>query len=66
MHQRNRARAPSNPPDERPKSSPDTDPTNPFHQEAVGEWVAAEHASERKIDEPGLTREEVGRRDASR
>jgi hypothetical protein len=41
--------------DARPRPSPQTDPTNPYHQESVGEWVAAELATERKQDEPGLT-----------
>jgi len=32
-----------------------TDPTNPCHQEAAGIWVPNEQATERRIDEPGLT-----------
>jgi hypothetical protein len=35
--------------------SPQTDPTNPWHQEAVSIFVAHEHASALKVDEPGLT-----------
>ena len=38
-----------------PRSSPQTDPTNPHAQEATGEWVTAEQTSERRADEPGLT-----------
>ncbi len=41
--------------DARPRPSPQTDPTNPWHQESVSEWVASERATERKQDEPGLT-----------
>jgi len=38
-----------------PRSSPQTDPTNPLHQEATGKWVAAENTSERHVNEPGMT-----------
>jgi len=38
-----------------PRPSPQTDPTNPFHQEAVGAWTANEQQAERHNDEPGLT-----------
>jgi hypothetical protein len=41
--------------DTAPKSSPQTDPTNPFHQEAVGAWARSEVVSVWKVDEPGLT-----------
>jgi hypothetical protein len=37
-----------------PKTSPQTDPTNPCRQESVGIWERAEEASVRKVDEPGL------------
>jgi hypothetical protein len=51
MTQRSRTRisplAQVRPPDEGPRTTPQTDPTNPFHQERVGEWVAAEHHPER-------------------
>lgn len=40
------------------RSSPQTDPTNPYHQEASGEWAGAEQASERRQDEPGRTDED--------
>jgi hypothetical protein len=36
------------PADEKPVTTPQTDPTNPFHQEAVGVWTAAEHDPERR------------------
>jgi len=32
----------------RPSSSPQTDPTNPFHQEAVGEMVPNEQSPPRR------------------
>src|SRR5262249_12723526 len=35
--------------------SPRTDPTNPFAQESVGEFRAAEVNNERRLSEPGLT-----------
>ncbi len=38
-----------------PKTAPQTDPTNPYHEEAVGEWARAEEVSVWKVDEPGLT-----------
>jgi hypothetical protein len=38
-----------------PDESPQTDPTNPWHQEAAGIFVLQEHTSDRKINEPGLT-----------
>jgi hypothetical protein len=38
-----------------PHAAPQTDPTNPFHQEAVGEWTRAEEENERRHGEPGLT-----------
>lgn len=47
-----------------PRASPQSDPTNPYRQESVGEWVSAERASERRTDQPGLgdrEREEQGR-----
>jgi hypothetical protein len=34
--------------EERPIRTPSTDPTNPWHQEAAGEWVQAEHDPERR------------------
>jgi hypothetical protein len=37
------------------RPSPATDPTNPFHQEATGQFVPAELGTERRVDEPGLT-----------
>jgi hypothetical protein len=45
-------------PEARPPSSPQTDPTNPFHAEAVGLWVASERNSERRERGPGLTDKE--------
>jgi len=51
--------------DAAPRSSPQTDPTNPTHQEAAGEWTAAERASERRKDEPGLTEGDRDERGAS-
>jgi hypothetical protein len=41
--------------DTEPRPAPQTDPTNPYRQEAAGVWVAAERAAERHQDEPGLT-----------
>jgi hypothetical protein len=38
-----------------PRPSPQTDPTNPHHQEAAGVFVPNEQANERRLDEPGLT-----------
>jgi hypothetical protein len=38
-----------------PLSSPQTDPTNPYHEEAAGVWTRAEEVSVWKVDEPGLT-----------
>jgi len=38
-----------------PRSTPQTDPTNPYRQESVGVWVAAERTAVRRDDEPGLT-----------
>jgi hypothetical protein len=43
------------PPAAPPWPSPQTDPTNPFRQESVGVFVPAERATERRIDEVGLT-----------
>jgi hypothetical protein len=42
--------------------SPETDPTNPFRQEATGELVPNERASERRVDEVGLTDEDRAQR----
>ena len=44
--------------DSEPRPSPETDPTNPFHQEAVGVFVPNERANERRVDEVGLTDED--------
>ena len=41
--------------DGEPRPSPETDPTNPFHQEAAGVWLHNERANERRVDEVGLT-----------
>ena len=41
--------------DRGPTSAPQTDPTNPYHQEAVGVWTRSEVVSVWKVDEPGLT-----------
>ena len=38
-----------------PMTSPQTDPTNPYHEEAAGVWARAEVVSVWKVDEPGLT-----------
>ncbi len=38
-----------------PHAAPQTDPTNPYHQEAVGVWTRAEEENERRSGEPGLT-----------
>jgi hypothetical protein len=46
---------------ERP--SPATDPTNPYRQEATGNEVANENATERSQDEPGLTERDRDDRD---
>lgn len=44
-------------------TSPATDPTNPHNQEPTGDWVANEHASDRRNNEPGMTnREREGRK----
>jgi hypothetical protein len=43
-------------------SSPQTDPTNPYHQEAAGVWVANERAADWRVTEPGLTEAERSRR----
>lgn len=48
-----------------PRSSPQTDPTNPWHQEAVGEWVPNEKASDSVKGEPGLTEQDRDERGAS-
>ncbi len=45
-----------------PIPTPATDPTNPHNQEADGEWVANERASDRRNSEPGITDHERGRR----
>jgi hypothetical protein len=37
-----------------PRSAPQTDPTNPYHEESVGNWTRAEEVSVWKVDEPGL------------
>jgi hypothetical protein len=41
--------------DSGPSSAPQTDPTNPYHEEASGIWTRAEEVSVWKVDEPGLT-----------
>jgi len=46
-----------------PRRSPGTDPTNPYHQEAVGVWLQAERQTERHNDEPGLTDRDRAERD---
>jgi hypothetical protein len=45
-----------------PIPSPGSDPTNPYRQEAVGDWVANEQASYRRNTEPGMTDRERGER----
>lgn len=45
-----------------PIPSPGSDPTNPYNQEAAGDWVANERASDRRNSEPGITDRERGRR----
>jgi hypothetical protein len=45
------------------RSSPQTDPTNPFRQESAGRWLPAERESERRQDEPGLTDRDRQERD---
>ena len=45
-------------PTDDPRLAPSTDPTNPYHQEAVGVNVAGQRCNERKVDEPGLTEED--------
>jgi len=54
---------PEHPQETTERPSPDTDPTNPFHQEASGEWVPAEQAAERHSDEVGLTERDRQERD---
>ena len=49
-----------------PRSSPQTDPTNPVNQESVGDWVANEPAAERKNDEFGQTDRDRDEREAAR
>jgi len=39
----------------KPWPSPASDPTNPWRQEAAGEFLANERANERRLVEPGLT-----------
>jgi hypothetical protein len=46
------------------RSSPQTDPTNPFRQESAGHWLASERESERRQDEPGLIDRDRQERDA--
>jgi len=48
----------------RPRSSPQTDPTNPCRQEETGQWRSAEETAERHA-EPGLTEEQRARRGVS-
>ena len=43
------------PADTAPRSTPQTDPTNPVTQESTGQWAESERAAERRKDEPGLT-----------
>ena len=45
------------------RSSPQTDPTNPFRLESTGR-PASERESERRQDEPGLTDRDRQERDA--
>jgi hypothetical protein len=47
-----------------PWPSPQTDPTNPYHQETAGEMILAERASERRERGPGLTERERGTRNS--
>jgi hypothetical protein len=56
---------PEHPQETAPRPSPGTDPTNPFHQEATGEWIPAERAAERHNDEVGLTDRDRQERDPS-
>jgi hypothetical protein len=44
--------------DTEPRPAPQTDPTNPQHQEAVGIFAAAEQRNEDRVAEPGLTEED--------
>ena len=44
--------------DTEPRPAPETDPTNPLHQEAVGIFAAAERRNEDRVAEPGLTDED--------
>jgi hypothetical protein len=43
--------------------APGTDPTNPYHQEAVGVNSVGQRTSERRVDEVGLTDEDRARRE---
>jgi hypothetical protein len=57
----NPRKASANPPEgdktnnTQPIPSPGSDPTNPHNQEAAGDWVANEQASDRRNSEPGIT-----------
>jgi hypothetical protein len=51
MNQEKKTPAPSG----TPASSPATDPTNPYNQEAAGQQVGGVRATERRENEPGLT-----------
>ncbi len=52
-------------PEDRPRPSPRTDPTNPAAQETVGQLAPNERSNERRTDEEGLTEEDRIRRDPS-
>jgi len=45
-------------PDDGPRKTPETDPTNPYHQEALGIFVPAAQTAERKINQPGLQKKD--------
>jgi len=49
--------------DDGPRKTPETDPTNPLHQEALGILAPAEHAAERNVKEPGLDKKDRDRRE---
>jgi hypothetical protein len=45
-----------------PRPAPQTDPTNPYRQEAAGRFAAAERDNENRLCEPGLTDEDRAHR----
>jgi hypothetical protein len=52
--------------DDRPRRAPETDPTNPYHEEAAGIFLPGDRAVGRSPDEPGLTDEDRDRREHGR